>query len=131
MHPSNTIALCIERCILPILCIERCIPPIQLSNVLRDASFQYNSQNFFLLGRFSGDIKFCTHTETQTDPWWWVDLGCERTVAKVTVSNRGDCCGDRLNGFKIAVGNDVSVNGGTGNTPCGGGYTVSVEYNDT
>jgi hypothetical protein len=75
-------------------------------------------------GSFATNIKYCTHTQTQTDPWWYVDLGCERTVAKVTVTNRGDCCGSRLNGFKIAVGNDVSLNGGIGNTPCGGGYTV-------
>ena len=70
-------------------------------------------------------IIYCTHTQQQTDPWWYVDLGCERTVAKVTVTNRGDCCGERLNGFKIAVGNDVAF-GGTRNAPCGSGYSVSV-----
>ena len=77
------------------------------------------------IGGFETNIIYCTSTQMQTDPWWYVDLGCERTVAKVTVTNRGDCCGERLNGFKIAVGNDITF-GGTRNAPCGIGYSVSV-----
>ena len=77
------------------------------------------------IGYFGTRMIYCSHTQKQTDPWWYVDLGCERTVAKVTVTNGGDCCGKRLNEFKIAVGNDVAF-GGTRNAPCGSGYKVSV-----
>ena len=44
----------------------------------------------------------------------------------MTVTNR-DSYGSRLDGFKVAVGNDVSTKGGNGNAPCGGGYKVSIK----
>eukprot|EP00118_Oscarella_pearsei_P028991 m.3415 g.3415 ORF g.3415 m.3415 type:complete len:2425 (+) comp9369_c0_seq1:116-7390(+) len=71
-------------------------------------------------GNYYAHINYCTHTKTQTDPWWRVDLGCLRTVSLVTVTNRGDCCETRLNGFKVAIGNDAS-NGGMNNPICGAG----------
>ena len=48
----------------------------------------------------------CTHTadSTTTNPWWTVDLGRVEPVAEVYILNRGDCCGDRLNGAEITVG---------------------------
>ena len=46
----------------------------------------------------------CTHTKPERDPWWRVDLGRVEPVAKVNILNRGDCCGDRLNGAEIRVG---------------------------
>jgi hypothetical protein len=38
----------------------------------------------------------CTHTETQKDPWWHVELGGPYAVRGVKVSNRADCCGHWL-----------------------------------
>ena len=32
----------------------------------------------------------------------------QETVAQVIVVNRGDCCWDRLDGFEVRVGNDLS-----------------------
>ena len=46
----------------------------------------------------------CTHTLEDNSPWWRVDLGRVEPVAEVNIVNRGDCCGDRLNGAEIRVG---------------------------
>ena len=46
----------------------------------------------------------CTHTYEDSDPWWRVDLERVEPVAEVNIVNRGDCCGDRLNGAEIRVG---------------------------
>ena len=37
-----------------------------------------------------------THTKTEKDPWWQVDLGAVKDIGLVKVYNRSDCCGDRL-----------------------------------
>ena len=47
----------------------------------------------------------CTCTNHQAKPWWRVDLGKVDTVASVKITNRGDCCGNRLRNFDILVGN--------------------------
>jgi len=48
----------------------------------------------------------CVHTDvsTNTNPWWRVDLGRVEPVAEVRILNRGDCCGDKLDGAEIRVG---------------------------
>ncbi|GMH44734.1 hypothetical protein BSKO_12686 [Bryopsis sp. KO-2023] len=48
--------------------------------------------------------KSCTHTNFVAKPWWEVDLGKSFNVVKVVITNRGDCCWDRLKNFKISVG---------------------------
>ncbi|XP_026226609.1 fucolectin-3-like [Anabas testudineus] len=53
----------------------------------------------------------CTHTEEQNKPWWRVDLLESYIITSVTVTNRGDCCGERLNGLQIHVGNSVQDDG--------------------
>lgn len=47
----------------------------------------------------------CTHTQSELG-WWKVDLGGTHTVLSVSVTNRGDCCGDRLSDFAILVGSN-------------------------
>ncbi|XP_078668039.1 uncharacterized protein LOC144909744 isoform X1 [Branchiostoma floridae x Branchiostoma belcheri] len=63
----------------------------------------------------------CTHTTTQTNPWWRVDLGSTRTIFLVNVFNRVDCCSDRLNPFYVHVGGSPTV---TSNPNCGGQRSV-------
>ena len=49
----------------------------------------------------------CTHTADSpgsTNPWWRVDLGRAYYVSEVRVTNREDCCGDRLSNFTIRIG---------------------------
>jgi len=48
----------------------------------------------------------CTHTRAESEPWWRVKLKKETAIESVQVWNRGDCCGSRLNGFEVRVGNN-------------------------
>ncbi|XP_078616699.1 uncharacterized protein LOC144884986 isoform X2 [Branchiostoma floridae x Branchiostoma japonicum] len=62
--------------------------------------------------------KACTHTQRDYQPWWKVDLSRTYTVHRVTILNRGDCCGERLKNFAVRVGpdEDFSLNGQCGET---------------
>ncbi|XP_069568013.1 fucolectin-4 [Brachyistius frenatus] len=53
----------------------------------------------------------CTHTDEQNNPWWRVDLLESYVVTEVIVTNRGDCCEQRLNGVEIRIGNSLQNNG--------------------
>ena len=48
--------------------------------------------------------KSCTHTNRHKNAWWSVDLGSSQKVGKVKITNRGDCCADRLKNFDVRVG---------------------------
>uniref|UniRef100_A0A669B832 Fucolectin tachylectin-4 pentraxin-1 domain-containing protein n=1 Tax=Oreochromis niloticus TaxID=8128 RepID=A0A669B832_ORENI len=62
---------------------------------------------------------FCSHTaEDETDPWWRVDLQRSFTITAVKVTNRGDCCAERLDGAEIRIGNSLE-NNGNNNPRCG------------
>ncbi|XP_062523626.1 uncharacterized protein LOC134198280 [Corticium candelabrum] len=75
----------------------------------------------------------CTHTKKKNDPWWYVDLQRLRVVQKVLVTNRKDCCVNRLNGMEVWIGIDnIPTFSNALNTRCGviptvgGGETVTV-----
>ncbi|KAL0189940.1 hypothetical protein M9458_017039, partial [Cirrhinus mrigala] len=53
----------------------------------------------------------CTLTKTEFNPWWRVDLGNVYSISKVAITNRGDCCKERLKGAQIRIGNNLSNNG--------------------
>lgn len=53
----------------------------------------------------------CIHTDQQTNPWWRVDLLDSYIVTSVIITNRGDCCPERLNGAEIHIGNSLQDNG--------------------
>ncbi|CAB1345496.1 unnamed protein product [Coregonus sp. 'balchen'] len=53
----------------------------------------------------------CTHTTQETNPWWRVDVLDVYRVTAVTITNRGDCCPERLDGEKIHIGNSLENNG--------------------
>ncbi|XP_051728528.1 uncharacterized protein si:ch73-359m17.2 isoform X7 [Ctenopharyngodon idella] len=53
----------------------------------------------------------CTHTNPEFNPWWRVDLGNVYSVSNVTITNRGDCCKERLKGAQIRIGNSLDNNG--------------------
>jgi len=44
-----------------------------------------------------------THPGQGAGQWWRVDLQNQHSVHAVTITNRGDCCGDRLRNFKVFV----------------------------
>ncbi|XP_072550442.1 uncharacterized protein [Salminus brasiliensis] len=53
----------------------------------------------------------CSHTETENNPWWRVELPGVCNVTSVTIVNRADCCSDRINGAQIRIGNSLKNNG--------------------
>ncbi|XP_049903888.1 uncharacterized protein LOC126392508 isoform X2 [Epinephelus moara] len=75
----------------------------------------------------------CTATAQQTNPWWRVDLLESYIVTSVVITNREDCCAERIHGAKIHIGNSLEGNGASnslvGTIPAiapGETYTVTV-----
>ena len=79
--------------------------------------------------------KSCTVTgDTTTNPWWQVALPKAHSIAAIEITNRGDCCGERLNGFNVLVdgrkcASNVQIKQGeTKTVPCEAtGKVVKVE----
>ena len=46
----------------------------------------------------------CTATNRQSQPWWRVDLQAVRTIGKVRITNRKDCCWNRLRNVEVRIG---------------------------
>ncbi|ROL52946.1 Fucolectin-7 [Anabarilius grahami] len=53
----------------------------------------------------------CTHTKTEFNPWWRVDLGNVYSISNITITNRQDCCKEWLKGAQIRIGNSLANNG--------------------
>ncbi|KAK7130393.1 hypothetical protein R3I93_019889 [Phoxinus phoxinus] len=53
----------------------------------------------------------CTHTRLEHNPWWRVDLMDVYSITEVTITNRGDCCGEWISGAQIRIGNSLHSNG--------------------
>jgi hypothetical protein len=68
-----------------------------------------------------------THTDEAVDNWWRVDFGIPQIIVGGTIWNRGTCCQERLNGFKLWVGNNLTYNG-QGNSNC---YTALTKEHVT
>ncbi|XP_078670977.1 polycystin-1-like protein 2 isoform X2 [Branchiostoma floridae x Branchiostoma belcheri] len=64
----------------------------------------------------------CTLTRENSNAWWYVDLGHPHRIDKVVIFNRQDCCSERLNPFRVHVGNSTTVRY---NPTCGGDQTAS------
>ncbi|XDV19484.1 hypothetical protein PO909_024949, partial [Leuciscus waleckii] len=50
----------------------------------------------------------CSHTQSQSNPWWKLDLLKVYSVNRVVITNRPDCCNERINGAEIRIGSDSS-----------------------
>lgn len=44
-----------------------------------------------------------THTNTEDNPWWQVDLGSTYSIDYIQIWNRTDCCMERLTNFTVSV----------------------------
>uniref|UniRef100_A0A3Q1ID70 Fucolectin tachylectin-4 pentraxin-1 domain-containing protein n=1 Tax=Anabas testudineus TaxID=64144 RepID=A0A3Q1ID70_ANATE len=74
----------------------------------------------------------CTHTTEQTNPWWRVDLLHSYIVTSVIITNRGDCCAERINGAEVHIGDSLQDNGAANpvvgvipNIPAGKSFTLT------
>ncbi|KAJ8340846.1 hypothetical protein SKAU_G00331370 [Synaphobranchus kaupii] len=59
----------------------------------------------------------CSITNNEANPWWRVDLLETYVVASVTITNKGACCAENINGAEIHIGNSL-VNNGIDNPQC-------------
>ncbi|XP_026173023.1 fucolectin-7 [Mastacembelus armatus] len=57
------------------------------------------------------DAGSCTHTIEQANPWWRVDLLQLYIITSIVITNREDCCPERINGLLIHVGSSLDDNG--------------------
>ncbi|XP_026995064.2 fucolectin-like [Tachysurus fulvidraco] len=59
----------------------------------------------------------CASTNLENSPWWRVDLLAVYDISNVIITNRGDCCPERINGAEIHIGNSL-INNGNNNPRC-------------
>ncbi|KAM9450173.1 fucolectin-like [Clarias gariepinus] len=59
----------------------------------------------------------CACTVCENSPWWRVNLLAVYDISDVIVTNRGDCCAERIHGAEIHIGNTL-VNNGNNNPSC-------------
>ncbi|XP_077127588.1 fucolectin-6-like [Ranitomeya variabilis] len=52
----------------------------------------------------------CTHTKLEKDPWWKLDLKQSYRISNVILTNRMDCCPERLMGAEVRIGNSPDNN---------------------
>ena len=45
----------------------------------------------------------CTHTCSENQPWWKVVFPSPVDISQVKLTNRGDCCGERLDGAVLSL----------------------------
>uniref|UniRef100_A0A3Q2P4K6 Si:ch211-215k15.4 n=1 Tax=Fundulus heteroclitus TaxID=8078 RepID=A0A3Q2P4K6_FUNHE len=53
----------------------------------------------------------CTHTAAHDNPWRRVDLLDSYVVDQISITNRQDCCAERINGPEIHIGNSLKDEG--------------------
>ncbi|XP_050969666.1 fucolectin-like [Labeo rohita] len=58
-----------------------------------------------------GTASFCTHSVMEKNPWWRLDLLDNCYIIAVTITNRADCCSERLDRAEIRIGNSLENNG--------------------
>nr|KAG5709099.1 hypothetical protein BaRGS_028555 [Batillaria attramentaria] len=69
----------------------------------------------------------CSHTSDEdTSPWWYVDLGGTYIIKQVVITNRGDCCGERLANFTVEVFEDDPESPSSPRQRCYSRFTKSV-----
>ncbi|RXN14172.1 III-FBPL precursor [Labeo rohita] len=76
----------------------------------------------------------CSHTKYDRNPWWRVDLLDVYRITRVSITNRGDCCEERIEGIQIRIGNSLENNGNNnklaatvGPIPLGGTHTFAFK----
>lgn len=58
-----------------------------------------------------GEASYCSITLNTLSPWWRLDLLDYYYINRVTITNRADCCPERMTGVEIRVGNSLENNG--------------------
>ncbi|XP_006825928.1 uncharacterized protein LOC102808748, partial [Saccoglossus kowalevskii] len=62
------------------------------------------------------DDKSCSHTAKEQGAWWKLDLEESYTVSQVVITNRQDCCSERIDGAVVLIGDNSDI---SQNVQCG------------
>ncbi|XP_006812487.1 fucolectin-like [Saccoglossus kowalevskii] len=60
--------------------------------------------------------KSCSHTGKKTNAWWKVDLEETYSISQVVITNRQDCCSERIDGAVVLIGDNSDL---SQNVQCG------------
>uniref|UniRef100_A0A8C5QVD4 Fucolectin tachylectin-4 pentraxin-1 domain-containing protein n=1 Tax=Leptobrachium leishanense TaxID=445787 RepID=A0A8C5QVD4_9ANUR len=101
------------------LCGKMGLPMKYVNLALRGTSSQSSTYNHLgaaknaIDGSSSADYMsgHCTHTAQDASPWWRLDLTKVYNVTRVKVTNRGDCCSERIDGAEIRIGSSPEHGG--------------------
>ncbi|CAN2391709.1 eel-Fucolectin Tachylectin-4 Pentaxrin-1 Domain, partial [Pristimantis euphronides] len=72
----------------------------------------------------------CFSTQSELSPWWRLDLLEAHKISHITITNRGDCCADFINGAEILIG-DSLANNGNNNPRCAKVTTIPLAGSQT
>jgi len=75
----------------------------------------------------TADVNTMAHTKGGKGHWWSAQFkNGKKEVTEVKITNRADCCGDRLSGAKVYI-DDTICGEVTGATTNGAVYTVTCD----
>jgi hypothetical protein len=95
------------------------VPPntkIQLTKCTQGPG-SYGNNSYPCTNAFVTNGSKFTHTIKGAGKWWRAEFGQDYWVDRVRIKNRRDCCGDRLSGTEVRIGNELcgKVEAGTKN----------------
>ena len=85
-------------------CVTACASPINLSQG-KTASQSSNYSSAYPASKANDGASSFNHTGAELQPWWQVDLGSSQSVNYIQITNRVECCGNRIKRFKVFVSN--------------------------
>lgn len=93
-----------------------------------DGNYCQDMSDYSGAGSWGGaaDCNVCTHTGSDANPFWRVDLGSEKQVTRVKVWGRSDAEQDRLDNFKVTI--STSDDRTTGTTCATSGSLTPDDY---
>ncbi|XP_018430855.1 PREDICTED: pentraxin fusion protein-like, partial [Nanorana parkeri] len=86
---------------------------------LQGRATQSSSLEFLSLGMNAIDgnsdpiyaYRSCFSSKYEASPWWRLDLLASYKISHITITNRGDCCAEYINGAEILIGGSLTNNG--------------------
>jgi len=88
-----------------VACNQSCPTPVNLSQGKTATQSSTYSSSYPASKAVDGNTSTINHTGIELQPWWQVDLGIAYQVSAIEITNRQDCCGDRIKRFRVFVSN--------------------------
>ncbi|XP_075056548.1 fucolectin-1-like [Mixophyes fleayi] len=83
----------------------------------QSSTYSYQNTIYNAIKAIDGDTNSdfghgsCSSTTNEASPWWRVDLLKSYKISHITITKRGDCCGERIDGASILIGDSLAYNG--------------------